>query len=118
MGVNVLKINEGDDQMSTQGCLWAISLDMTIQSQGVALVSQAQKQCQGIQSKVASLGLSHIGQHLRDQSSNSEASVLVHNCICGFYTLQIIKIYTSVIPSNSCQIFQLFQFEKQLDEKQ
>lgn len=31
------------------GCLWAVSLDMTIQSQGVALVSQAQKQCQGIQ---------------------------------------------------------------------
>lgn len=44
--------------------------------------------------------------------------MLIHNYVFVVYTLQIIKIYTSVIPSNSCQIFQLFQFEQQLDKKQ
>ena len=59
------------------------------------------------------LGLSHIGQHhKRSEQQFRGQCISSHLCICGLH------LANNQIPSNSCQIFQLFQFEQQLDKKQ
>lgn len=63
------------------------------------------------------LTLTHTGQKHKRSKQNSEANMLVYNYVLAGYTLQIIRIYTSVILSNPHQTFPLLYCEQHLGQK-